>query len=50
MTSPKERNDDVHNVWQVAISAFNNEVEGVDDSRMLPEDLPMPDYRRLTNE
>lgn len=28
---------------------FNNEVEGIDDSRMLPYDLPMPDYRRLSN-
>ncbi|MBO4435902.1 MAG: hypothetical protein J5791_03330 [Fibrobacter sp.] len=40
----------VHNVWQTAIWAFNNEVEGIDEKRMLPLDLPMPDYRRLTNE
>lgn len=50
LKSPKERPDDIHNVWQVAISAFNNEVEGVDESRALPYDLPMPDYRRLINE
>lgn len=39
----------VHNVWQTAIWAFNNEVEGIDESRMLPYDLPMPDYRKLSN-
>jgi hypothetical protein len=47
LNSPKERPDDIHNVWQVAISAFNNEVEGVDESRALPYDLPMPDYKML---
>ena len=40
----KEKHD-----WWTAIWAFNNEVEGIDDSRMLPYDLPMPDYRRLSN-
>ncbi len=49
LKSPKERNEDVHNVWQAAIFAFNNEVEGVDESRTLPYDLPMPDYRKLSN-
>ncbi len=39
----------VHNVWLTAIWAFSNEVEGIDESRMLPFDLPMPDYRRLSN-
>ena len=38
---------DVHNAWQTAIWAFNNEVQGDDDSRILPYDLPMPDYRKL---
>ena len=50
LKSPKDNGcDDVHNVWQKVISAFNNEVEGVDDSRILPPDLPMPDYRMLSN-
>lgn len=50
LKSPKDNGcDDVHNVWQKAISAFNNEVEGVDDSRILPLDLPMPDYRKVGN-
>ncbi len=40
----------IHNVWQAAIWAFNNEVQADDDSRMLPEDLPIPDYRMLSNE
>ncbi|SHJ52803.1 hypothetical protein [Fibrobacter sp. UWP2] len=47
LKSPKERNEDVHNVWQAAIFAFNNEVDGVDECRALPYDLPMPDYMAL---
>lgn len=39
--------DDVHTEWQKAIFAFDNEVEGIDEKRILPFDLPMPDYRRL---
>ena len=37
----------IRNTWQRVISAFNNEVQGDDDNRMLPYDLPMPDYRKL---
>ena len=47
LKSPKERNEDVHNVWQAAIFAFNNEVDGVDECRALPYDLPMPNYKML---
>ena len=39
--------DEVRTIWQTAIWAFNNEVRGDDDNRMLPYDLPMPDYRKL---
>lgn len=39
--------DEVRTTWQTAIWAFNNEVRADDDNRMLPYDLPMPDYRRL---
>ena len=37
----------VHNTWQEAIWAFNNEVRADDDNRILPMDLPMSDYRKL---
>ena len=37
----------IRNTWQRVISAFNNEVQGDDDNRILPMDLPMPDYRKL---
>ena len=33
-------------VWQRIIRGYNNEIEGV-PGPTLPEDLPMPDYRRL---
>ncbi|SHL80331.1 hypothetical protein SAMN05720762_1158 [Fibrobacter sp. UWH4] len=29
------------------IGAFNNEVKGDDDSRILPYDLPIPNYNKL---
>ena len=35
------------NNWRLAIGAFNNEVRGEDDSRILPYDLPIPDYTKL---
>lgn len=47
LNQPKYSRD---SVWHAIIAAFNNEVQADDDSRMLPENLPMPDYRRLTNE
>jgi hypothetical protein len=48
LNSPTENPmTDIHNTWQRVISAFNNEVQGDDDNRMLPYDLSMPDYRRL---
>jgi hypothetical protein len=35
------------NNWRLAIGAFNNEVRNDDDSRILPYDLPIPDYTKL---
>lgn len=35
------------NNWRCAIGAFNNEVRNDDDSRILPYDLPIPDYTKL---
>ena len=50
LKSPKDNCcDGVHNVWQAAIWAFNNEVEGIDEGRMRPLNLPMPDYRKVGN-
>lgn len=46
LNQPKHSYD---SIWRSIIAAFNNEVQADDDSRMLPEDLPMPDYRRLSN-
>ena len=51
LKTPKDSgNKEIHNIWDTAIWAFNNEVEGIDESRKLSLDLPIPDYRRLTNE
>ena len=48
LKTPKENPTTyIRNTWQRVISAFNNEVQGDDDSRMLPYDLHMPDYRNL---
>lgn len=33
--------------WMSVIGAFNNEVQGDDDSRILPYDLPIPNYNKL---
>lgn len=46
LNQPKHSYD---SIWRSIIAAFNNEVQADDDSRMLLEDLPMPDYRRLSN-
>lgn len=35
------------NNWMKVIGAFNNEIEGDDDSRILPYDLPIPNYNKL---
>ena len=48
LKSAKNRVDDkVSCTWQETIWAFNNEVRADDDKRVLPMDLPMPDYRKL---
>ena len=39
--------DKYTNNWMSVIGAFNNEVQGDDDSRILPYDLPIPDYNKL---
>ena len=39
--------DKCTNNWMSIIGAFNNEVQGDDDSRILPYDLPIPNYNKL---
>lgn len=39
--------DKCTNNWMRIIGAFNNEVQGDDDSRILPYDLPIPNYNKL---
>ena len=39
--------DKCTNNWMSVIGAFNNEVQGDDDSRILPYDLPIPNYNKL---
>ena len=39
--------DKYTNNWMNVIGAFNNEVQGDDDSRILPYDLPIPNYNKL---
>ena len=39
--------DKCTNNWMSVIGAFNNEVKGDDDSRILPYDLPIPNYNKL---
>ena len=33
--------------WQYIIHLFNNEMEVIEPSKKLPEDLPIPDYMKL---
>ena len=39
--------DKCTNNWMSVIGAFNNEVQGDDDGRILPYDLPIPNYNKL---
>ncbi len=39
--------DNCTNNWMSVIGAFNNEVQGDDDKRILPYDLPIPNYNKL---
>ena len=39
--------DKYTNNWMSVIGAFNNEVQGDDESRILPYDLPIPNYNKL---
>ena len=39
--------DKCTNNWMSIIGAFNNEVQGDDDGRILPYDLPIPNYNKL---
>ena len=39
--------DKCTNNWMSVIGAFNNEVQGDDDSRILPYNLPIPNYNKL---